>query len=76
MVKHSQTIRRELPTICLSVFDHFVGLALKGLTSYWKHYQCLGFHSVNTRIFVYPSVGMKILCYKPRGFLLKSLRFL
>ena len=22
---------RVLPTICLSVFDHFVGLALKGL---------------------------------------------
>ena len=33
MVKHTQTIRRLLPTNCLSVFDHFVGLALKGLTS-------------------------------------------
>ena len=31
MVKHSQAIRRLLPTNCLSVFDHFVGLALKGL---------------------------------------------
>ena len=31
MVKHTQTIRRNLPTNCLSVFDHFVGLALKGL---------------------------------------------
>ena len=29
MVKHTQTIRR-LPTDCLSVFDHFVGLALEG----------------------------------------------
>ena len=29
-VKHIQTIRRQ-PTSCLSVFDHFVGLALKGL---------------------------------------------
>ena len=29
MVKHTQTIRRLLPTICLSVFDHFMGLALK-----------------------------------------------
>ena len=27
MVKHTQTIRRLLPTNCLSVFDHFVGLA-------------------------------------------------
>ena len=32
MVKHTQTSRRLLPTNCLSVFDHFVGLALKGLT--------------------------------------------
>ena len=32
MVKYTQTIRRLLPTNCLSVFDHFVGLALKGLT--------------------------------------------
>ena len=25
MVKHTQTIRRLLPTNCLSVFDHFMG---------------------------------------------------
>ena len=31
MVKHTQTIRRQKPTNCLSVFDNFVGLALKGL---------------------------------------------
>ena len=31
MVKHTQTIRRKLTTNCLSVFDHFVGLAVKGL---------------------------------------------
>ena len=31
MVKHTQTIRRQKPTKCLNVFDHFVGLALKGL---------------------------------------------
>ena len=34
MVKHTQTIRRQI-AVCLelqlSVFDHFVGLALKGL---------------------------------------------
>ena len=35
MVKHTQTIRRLLPTNCLSVFDHFVGLALKGLIRLW-----------------------------------------
>ena len=31
MVKHTKTIRRLLPTNYLSVFDHFVGLALNGL---------------------------------------------
>ena len=31
MVKHTQTIHRLLPTNCLNVFNHFVGLALKGL---------------------------------------------
>ena len=31
MVKHTQKIRRLQPRICLSVFDHFVGLAFKWL---------------------------------------------
>ena len=31
MVKHTQTIRPQQPTNCLSVFDHFMGLALEGL---------------------------------------------
>ena len=31
MVKHTQTIRRLLATNCLSVFGHFLGLALKRL---------------------------------------------
>ena len=31
MVKHTQTIRRQQPTNCLSVFDDFVRLALIGL---------------------------------------------
>ena len=31
MIKHTQIIRRLLPTNCLSVFDHFVGLSLKVL---------------------------------------------
>ena len=33
MVKHTQTIRRQQPTNCLSVFIHFVRLALKGIKS-------------------------------------------
>ena len=32
MVKHTQTIRQQQPTNCLSVFNHFVLLVLKGLT--------------------------------------------
>ena len=35
MVKHIQTICQQQPTICLSVFDYFAGLALKGLNS-WR----------------------------------------
>ena len=31
MVKHTQKIRGLLPKNCLSLFDHFLGLALKGL---------------------------------------------
>ena len=31
MAKHTQTICRLLKANCLSVFDHFVGLSLKGL---------------------------------------------
>ena len=33
MVKHTHTIRWQKPTNCLSVFDHFVRLTLKGLKS-------------------------------------------
>ena len=32
MAKHTQTIRWQKLRNCLSVFDHFVGLAPKGLT--------------------------------------------
>ena len=34
MVKHTQTILRLLPTNRLSVFDHFMELALKGLNMF------------------------------------------
>ena len=32
MVRHAQTIRQLSLTNCFSVFDHFVGLATKGLS--------------------------------------------
>ena len=31
MAKHTQRIRQLLPTNCLSVLDHFVGLVLEGV---------------------------------------------
>ena len=34
MVKHIQTIHWQQPTNCLSVFEQFVGLELKGLTPF------------------------------------------
>ena len=34
MVNHTQTIRRQQPTNCLNVLDHFVGLTLRGLTQH------------------------------------------
>ena len=33
MVKNTKTIRRQKPTNCLSVFDHFLVLALKGVNT-------------------------------------------
>ena len=47
MVEHNETISRLLPTNCLSVFDHFVRLALQGLTATkilmsWVFRQLLG----------------------------------
>ena len=37
MVKHTQTIRRLLPTNCLNVLDNFVELALKRLKPEINH---------------------------------------
>ena len=34
MVKHTQTIRQLLLTNCLTVLDHFLGLALKELIDF------------------------------------------
>ena len=47
MVKHTQTIRRQIAEELSEIFDHLVGLALKGLTPetffkyckvWWKHF--------------------------------------
>ena len=42
MVKHTQTIRRFSPTNYLSVFDHFVGLAFKGLILHFTNIEEAG----------------------------------
>ena len=39
IVKHTQKIPRLLPTNCSSVFDHFVGLVLKGII-HWATLPC------------------------------------
>ena len=41
MVKHTQTIRQLLLTNCLSVFDHFVGLAIKWLKNVTQAMTCI-----------------------------------
>ena len=50
MVKHTQTIRRQQPTNCLKVFDHFVELVLKGLVNHeFDLYLILTFTSRSTK---------------------------
>ena len=41
MVKHAQTIRQQVADKLLSAFDHFVGLALKGLILYDSYFYIL-----------------------------------
>ena len=38
MVKHTETTPRQQPENCLSMFDSFVGLALKGLKAKFGDY--------------------------------------
>ena len=49
MVKQNQTIRRNLPPNCLSVFDHFVELALKGLSIIELSFDELKFREVTKK---------------------------
>ena len=82
MVKHAQTVCRQQPTNCLSGFDHFVGLALKGLKWFSK------FNSVvvmtQNKIFVFlkfekklqgklDSVTYHLLYLKPKDIQFRSL---
>ena len=65
MAKHTQTICRQQPTNCLTVFDHFVGLAFKGLklsisVPFYFHQI---FHIVERKldIFIFESCEMIVL---------------
>ena len=70
MVKPTQTIHRQKAPNCLTVFDHFVGLALKGLT---RSFPCLvqQFQSKIVKAFresILKSIQSKIMkdCVKDR----------
>ena len=56
MVKHTQTICRQQPPNCLSVFDHFVGLALKGLNFPIQETPRGSYKSLIYILFTYPEV--------------------
>ena len=47
MFKYTQAICRLLPTYCLGVFDHFVGLTLEGL-KLWQIWLSLGLRQLKT----------------------------
>ena len=53
MAKHTQTICRLLPENYLNVFDHFVGLALKGLNHRLVLYNNLKYVSADLKIPLY-----------------------
>ena len=56
MVEHTQTIRRLLPTNCLSLFDHFFGgrgLVLEGLILFPARGRLAGINSsLSNKFFV------------------------
>ena len=56
MLKNTQTIRSQ--TNCLSVFDHFLGLALKGLTAMTEY---IFFYAGN---FVIKKTSLQVLFYE------------
>ena len=71
MVKHSYAIRHQQPTNCLSMFYHFVRLALKGLrvekkkvfTDYLTHsrYHCSKHIEISQFLFANQSIFFSIL---------------
>ena len=61
MVKHTQTIRQQASTNCLSMFDHFVGLVLTGLIFLINQFHVTG-------LFLYPLKTPEHQTYKRYAF--------
>ena len=61
MVKHTQTTRRQQPTNCLRVFDHIVGLALKGLIVAFGNCDLLSDISKETKMFDFKKLCNNII---------------
>ena len=71
MVKHTQTIRLQQPTNCLSEFDHFVGLELQGLrfTFVRRRLHLIAFLSLTDFPHVLQGVaGVNITYYQTKSF--------
>ena len=64
MVKHTQTIRRQQPTNCLSVFHHFLKLALEGLTLFTERFGTVWIISVVIYLQKQPFGGVLKICSK------------
>ena len=68
MVKHTQTICRQQSTNCLSVFDHFVKLVLKGLRVFLLAYQ--GFKTWNAILCLFEQLMVRYSQKKHREHLI------
>ena len=53
MVKHTQIIHQQKLTNCLSVFDHFVGLAVKELRKTGCQFQHINLSFIYFSIYLY-----------------------
>ena len=76
MVKHTQTICRLLATNCLSVFDHFVGLALKGLQNFSPMFHFyIPWRRQTTKSFLTYSRGTEVEHWAKMGYFSSSIVF-
>ena len=67
MIEHTQTVRRVLLTNSLSVFDHFVRLALKGLFKIFNEECNLNLELIFQLLFTYDWHKSSKNCLKKRN---------